>query len=158
MTSIFEMLCIEKSIPHYYLYSKRIKSLKLPKLSRRRPSHILIDASGVKVVGEGEWKVKVHGAGRRRKWLKLHIAVDEKTQEIVVSRATSSSVGDSKMAKDLIDHCPRSVKRVTADGGYDGIGVRKMLHDKGIEGIIPPPKNARLRKREEMSFCLYKVV
>jgi len=109
-------------------------------------------------VGEGEWKVKVHGAGRRRKWLKLHIAVDEKTQEIVVSRATSSSVGDSKMAKDLIDHCPRSVKRVTADGGYDGIGVRKMLHDKGIEGIIPPPKNARLRKREEMSFCLYKVV
>jgi len=152
MMDIFILLGIDKAVPHYSLYSKRIKTLKLPKLSNRRPVHILIDASGVKVVGEGEWKVKVHGTNRRRKWLKLHIAVDEKTQEVLVVKGTSSSVGDSKMAKALIEGCPRSVKRMTADGGYDGISVRKMLHDKGIEGIIPPPKNAKLRKERELKL------
>jgi len=150
MMDIFMLLGINLPVPHYSLYSKRIKNLKLPKLSSRLPSHILIDTSGVKVIGEGEWKVKVHGTGKRRKWLKLHIALDENTQEIMVVKATSSSVGDSKMAKELIEGCPCSVKKVTADGGYDGYAVRKVLYDRGIEGVIPPPKNARLRKEREL--------
>lgn len=152
MLDLFMLLGIEGSVPHYSLYSKRIKSLKLPKLSSRRPFHILIDASGVKVMGEGEWKVKMHGAGKRRKWLKLHIALDEKTQEVMVVKATSSSVSDGKMAKELIESCPKTVKRVTGDGSYDGFSVRKTFYDKGIEGIIPPPINARMRKERELSL------
>jgi predicted transcriptional regulator len=53
-----------------------------------------VDASGIKLLGEGEWKVKVHGKGRPRKWIKLHLAVDAKTQEIVAELTTASSVGD----------------------------------------------------------------
>lgn len=152
MIDILTLLGAEKPVPHYSLYSKRMKTLKLPKLSSRRPSHILIDASGVKVIGEGEWKVKVHGASKRRKWLKLHIAIDEKTQEVMVVKATCSSVADCKMAKELIVACPHSVKKVTGDGGYDGFPVRKDFYDMGIEGVVPPPKNARLRPEKELSW------
>jgi hypothetical protein len=59
----------------YTLYSKRMKFLELPKLSSRRPQHLLIDASGVKILGEGEWKVKVHGKGKRLQQLKEQVTL-----------------------------------------------------------------------------------
>lgn len=144
------LLQVDCPVPHYSLYSKRIGSLELPKLSLKRPCHILVDASGVKVVGEGEWKVKIHGQGSRRKWVKIHIGVDESTQEIVALKTTKSNVSDSKMLEELLNDCPSTVKKVSADGAYDGFPSRKKLYDRGIEGIIPPPDNAVFRKEKEM--------
>lgn len=68
-------------LPTYSLICKRASDLEalLPKLSSKRPKVVLLDATGIKVYEEGEWKVKIHGASKRRKWVKLHIAVDENT-------------------------------------------------------------------------------
>jgi len=63
----------------------------------QRPKVVLIDASGIKVYGEGEWKVKVHGASKRRKWIKLHIAIDAKTQEIIELELLKSSLNPQKL-------------------------------------------------------------
>jgi hypothetical protein len=85
-------------VPTYSLMCKRAKGLskKLPKLSSCRPKTIIVDATGIKVQGEGEWKVKIHGKGRPRKWIKLHVAIDERTQEIVGEISTEATVDDGK--------------------------------------------------------------
>ena len=144
------LLQLDCPVPDYTLYSKRMKSLKLPILSKRRPCHLLVDASGVKVVGEGEWKVKVHGKGSRRKWVKIHIGVDERTQEVVALKVTNGHVSDSTIMEGLLDSAPRTVSKVSADGAYDGFPTRSLLYHRGIEGVIPPPVNAKSREEKEM--------
>lgn len=74
----------------------------LAKLSQRRPKTIFLDASGLQVFGKGEWKRKIHGVGRPRKWMKIHIAVEEKSQEIIAAILTHSNVGDSSVAEGSI--------------------------------------------------------
>jgi IS5 family transposase len=150
MTDLFQLLQVECPIPHYSLYSKRMKDLELPQISTRRPLNLLVDASGVKVYGEGEWKVKVHGASRRRSWVKLHIGVDAKSQEIVALKVTHGNVGDSKALPDLVTRCPRRPQRVIADGAYDGFPSRDYLHALGIDDLILPPSNAKHRTEPAM--------
>ena len=154
MSSILELLKLSLDTPHYTLFSKRYVEVasKLPKLSSRRPYDLVIDSSGLKVYGEGEWKVKVHGASKRRKWVKLHIAVDPQSQEIVSAIATNEKTSDNTMFSKLIDAAPRSVKRVAADGAYDCQSCRKYLDDRNIEGLIPPRKNARTAPRKELNL------
>lgn len=151
LTDLIPLLGMNCPTPHYSLFSKRMKNLTLPVLSRKKPTDLLIDASGVKVLGEGEWKVKVHGKGSRRKWIKLHVAIDERTQEVITFKVTDSNTADSKVLKELLAEAPSSVQTVFADGAYDGFPTRKLLHNLGIQGIIPPPDNATLRKEEEMA-------
>lgn len=148
---IFSKLCPDLKIPSYSLICKRARALRksLPKLSRGRPTTILIDASGMRVIGEGEWKVKIHGRGRRRKWVKIHLAVDPRNQEIVSEITTTSQIGDSKMTEKLMSAAGSSVRKVIADGAYDGINTRQLVRDRGAHPLIPPPRNARLRKDGE---------
>jgi len=140
----FERFLPSTKVPSYSLICKRVKELELnlPKLSSRRPSVILVDATGIKVYGEGEWKVKMHGKGRPRKWIKLHIAIDEKTQEIVSEVTTPSSVGDPKAFPLLFEKTPHSVKTVKGDGAYDGKHVREAIRKRKAYALIPPPKTA----------------
>jgi hypothetical protein len=69
-------------------------------VSKRPPgvkSHtVVIDSTGLKVFGEGEWKVKKHGQERRRIWRKLHLAVDSKTHEIICADLSLNNVTDSE--------------------------------------------------------------
>ncbi|MGE3953935.1 MAG: IS5 family transposase [Parachlamydiales bacterium] len=87
------------AVPTYSLICKRAASLNdsLPDLSNRRPSIVILDASGLKILGEGEWKVRTHGKGKRRKWLKIHVAIDARTLEIVAEMTTVSTVADDRM-------------------------------------------------------------
>ena len=138
------------SIPSYSLICKRARMLEgvLPRLSSRRPSVILIDASGVKIYGEGEWKVKIHGKGRPRKWLKIHIAIDAQTQEIVAEATTESNISDGKMLESLLDQTQGSAEVVMGDGAYDGKECRRAIHRKKARALVPPPKNARVWGRD----------
>ncbi len=144
---VFSKLDDSVNIPTYSLICKRMLSIKeeLPKLSQRRPQVIILDASGMKVMGEGEWKVKIHGKSKRRQWIKLHIAIDERTQEIVGQVSSEAYASDSKLAKPLINQVKGSVKKVLADGAYDTRNLRDFLHEKGIEVLISLPKNACYR-------------
>jgi hypothetical protein len=145
--SILKLMKLPLESPDYSLFSKRAAEIMddLPKLSKRRPTDLVIDSSGFKVYGEGEWKVKIHGKDKPRKWIKAHIAVDPQSQEIIALEVTESSVGDAPMLPKLVEKAPKSVKRVAADGAYDGFKCRAFLHSKAITGVIPPPINARIR-------------
>lgn len=134
-------------IPSYSLICKRARKIKSPKLTSSKPSVVAIDASGVKVYGEGEWKVKIHGKSKRRKWIKIHIAVDPNTGEIVAQKITTSDVHDGKVVGALLDQIPPP-KQILADGAYDGKNVRSEIASRGAQALIPPPRNARLRNKD----------
>lgn len=137
-------------IPTYSLICKRVATLKLelPKLQSNRSLVVILDASGAKVYGEGEWKVKIHGRGRPRKWVKVHIAVDAETQEIIAECTTESAVADSIVAKRLLDAVPGKIKSVLADGAYDKKSGRDAVKGVGARELIPPPRNARYRRTD----------
>jgi len=144
--SILPYIQADIFLPTYSLICKRASKLEalLPKLSSRRPKVVLIDATGIKVYGEGEWKVKIHGASKRRTWIKLHIAVDEKTQEIIHLEITNGHEADCKIGPKIIDNLPKSVDTVIGDGGYDTKRCRQAIHRVGAKELIPPRKNGRL--------------
>ena len=146
--SILPLLHATVVLPTYSLICKRASVLEalLPKLSSTRPRVVLIDASGIKVYGEGEWKVKVHGKTKRRKWIKLHIAIDARTQEIIQLEVSHGHRADCCIGVELIKKLPRSTKMVMGDGGYDTKQCREMVKDIGAEELIPPRKNGRITK------------
>ena len=140
--SLMKMAGVKMPMPDYTSICRRARKLKLPKLSSKRPCVVAIDASGVKVYGEGEWKVKIHGKSKRRKWLKVHIAIDVKTGEIVAELTTPSNVHDAKALKALLDQVHGNVKEVLADGAYDGQDARDLIRKKKALALVPPPSNA----------------
>ena len=93
------------------------------------------------MLGEGEWKVKVHGKGRLRKWIKLHLAIDANTQEIVAELTTESSVGDPTAFPMHFHQANRRVKQVIADGACEGGETRKLIQQQGVKALVAPPKN-----------------
>lgn len=149
--SVLPLLHLAVVLPTYSLICKRASQLEtlLPKLSSRRPKTVLIDASGIKVYGEGEWKVKIHGKTKRRKWIKLHIAIDANTEEIIQLEVSHGHRADCRIGPELIKKLPKSTKTVMGDGGYDTKQCRKAIKDIGAEELIPPRKNARLTKNLE---------
>jgi hypothetical protein len=146
----FEQVKLFCRVPTYSLTCKRAKglSLHLPKLSSRRPTTVIVDATGIKVEGEGEWKVKIHGKGRPRKWIKIHITIDEKTQEIVGEVSSESSLVDGKAFPSLFKQVPKNVKTVIGDGAYNDKVVRRSIQSRGAKVLIPP-KHAVCRGRDK---------
>jgi hypothetical protein len=141
------MLKIELDVPCYTQVCKRMKKIELPRhlLERKKIQHIVIDCTGLKVFGEGEWKVKKHGVGGRRTWKKLHIAIDEQTQEIVFADLTSEHVHDTRFVPEIIKR-RKGLKRVLMDGAADSSSLYHQAVEAGIDLLTPPPKNARKRK------------
>jgi len=131
-------------VPTYSLTCKRAKGLSknLPKLSSCRPTIVIVDATGIKIQGEGEWKVKIHGKGCPRKWIKLHIAIDERTQEIVGEISTDATVDDGKAFPEVTRQVQGRPKTVIGDGAYDDRDIRDLIRKKGGKALIPPPSNA----------------
>jgi hypothetical protein len=130
--------------PDYSSISKRAKHIDIPiRLpTSGKVTDLVIDATGLKVYGEGEWKVKKHGADKRRTWRKLHLAVDPKSHDIVAAKLTLDNVGDPTVFPELMANSPDSIKTVYADGAYDTRECYDLLIKKGITACIPPRKNA----------------
>ncbi|MBM3201200.1 MAG: transposase [Chlamydiae bacterium] len=135
------------SIPTYSLIGKRVEKLKLSLdiLKSNRAITVILDASGTKICGEEEWKVKIHGRSTPRKWVKLHLAVDAETCEIVAECITQSTVADSSVTKKLLDKVPGKIEVVMGDGAYDRSGCREVIKKTKAKALIPPPRNARYR-------------
>lgn len=108
-------------MPHYTCISKRAKSVEVSfKCPTRGPiQHLAIDATGLKVYGEGEWKVKKHGTdGKRRVWRKLHLAVDTNTHEIIAAELSLSNVTDAQSLPALLKQTRRKIIEISGDGTY----------------------------------------
>src|SRR4051812_18331109 len=100
--------------------SRRASSLELPRMRPgRRPLHLLIDSTGLRLCGPGEWLVERHGARRRRLWRKLHLATDADTGQIVVAELTGHDVDDGGQVEALIDGYGGPIASFTAYGAYD---------------------------------------
>ena len=143
--SILKLMKLDKKCPDYSTLSRRAKSLsidikRISKISG--PIEIAVDSTGLKLFGEGEWKVRKHGPSRRRKWRKLHLAVDVNSGEIVASVLTDNDVHDADVMPEICAQIPDNIDACSGDGAYDTRQVRQALHERGIKQKIPPQKNA----------------
>ncbi len=119
--SIFALMNVPLRCPDYTSVSKRAKSVNVSfkTFTRGEIAHLVIDSTGLKVFGEGEWKVKKHGKERRRIWRKLHLAVDSNTHEVVCADLSLNNVTDSEAFPGLIRQTHRKIRAAAADGAYD---------------------------------------
>jgi hypothetical protein len=147
LRSVFEMLEVDLRVPDHTTLSRRGKGLKVS-LPKKAEGHldIVMDSSGLKIFGEGEWKVRSHGASKRRTWRKLHLAIDPRSGEIQAAALTTNSVSDSQMVPSLLVQIEQPIDRCAADGAYDKRNVYDSLNKHAPDAIllIPPRKNARI--------------
>jgi transposase len=115
------------------------------------PVHLLVDSTGVKLSGPGEWLVEKHGTKRRRAWRKLHLGIDAKTGTIVASTLTSKEVDDAAELSPLLDQLDEPLAAVIADGAYDQDRVYDDVAEHSPEAvvIVPPRSTAVLSPSAE---------
>lgn len=138
---------INLPIPDYSTLSRRAGNIKINiPIINKDTVNFITDSSGLKVYGEGEWKVRKHGYTKRRTWRKFHISIDS-DGEIRTAELTENSVADCYAFEDLINQEQSDIKNVYADGAYDKENVYQIAKEKGIENfMIPPQKNARIKQ------------
>jgi len=148
---IFQTMSLMLPVPCYTRICRRAALIgqELKKLSKTRPTDIVFDSTGVKVYGEGEWKVRQHGKGKRRTWRKVHLAICPDSHEIIMSELTTSGKADANVASRMMPHLPKSVNTAYGDGAYDREAFRKGAHQQGIASIVPPRRGARLKNLEK---------
>lgn len=119
--------------------------VKLPKKANSS-INLVLDSTGLKVYGEGEWKVRMHGYSKRRTWRKLHLGADPENGEIQAVLLTENSVSDDATVKELLEQIEQRLLACAADGAYDKRKVYNVLneHSPEVEILIPPRKNARI--------------
>lgn len=147
LRSIADLLDVQIRIPDHTTFSRRGGGLKvLPqRIERDEPLHLLIDSTGVKIYGEGEWLDQKHGIRCRRRWRKLHLAVDADTQEIAAVELTPDDVGDISALPDLLEKIEDPVGSVTADGAYDGdMTYDEVLQRHPTARVIIPPRSTAI--------------
>ena len=148
--SVLRLLGADAPAPHYSTLSRRAAALEveLPRPSKE-PLHLAVDSTGVKLYGEGEWKVRLHGADKRRTWRKLHLCIDHRTQEAVACSMSEQYVLDRKELAGLLKRVEGDVAEVLGDGGYDFQDCYRAIHARGARAVIPPQVRARVRSGEE---------
>lgn len=147
--SLFEMMGISVPVPSYTQLCRRLRTLEvaLPASRSNEPVHLVVDSTGLKVYGEGEWKVRQHGWSKRRTWRKLHLGFDAKTHEILCATFTGNDTADCEMVADLLEQVEQPIRQFSGDGGYDASDVYEELARRKVPDVsIPPRKNARIQQ------------
>ncbi len=132
-------------VPSYTQFNRRTKRINVKLSSSNENVHIVFDSTGLKVYGEGEWKVRKHGWSKHRTWRKMHLAMNAETQKIEAVTMTGNDADDGSQVKPLLDAIEGSIISARGDGGYDKKKVRQELVDRGIKQIIPPQENAVIK-------------
>lgn len=152
--SLLRLAGLAWSVPDFSTLSRRQKSLTvdIPYRGSDGPLHLLIDSTGIKVEGEGEWHTRKHGASKHRIWRKLLIAIDEGSLEIRAVDITGHDVGDAPILPALLAQIPaeEEIARVTADGAYDTRRCHETTAERGAHAVIPPTEE---RKTMEPHFA-----
>jgi hypothetical protein len=146
LQSVFELMKLKLTAPDHSTLSRRRRHLTvtLPVKDWTKSRHLVVDSTGVKVYGEGEWKVRQHGIGKRRTWRKLHFCVDEATLEIISVVASTNDLSDAEVLSDLLEDVPGEIEQVSADGAYDQRKCYDTLNQHQARAAIPPRKGARI--------------
>ena len=145
--SLLGLIGLNWDVPDFSTLSRRQKGLAVNIPHRRSlgPLHLLIDSTGIKVEGEGEWNARKHGGAKRCIWRKVHLGIDEETLEVRAVEVTSSDIGDAPMLPELLGQIPadEAVTSVSGDGAYDTKACHAAIAQRGAHAVIPPRKNAR---------------
>jgi hypothetical protein len=143
--SIMALLGVQVKVPDYTTLCKRSADLpvSLSPSQVQGAKHIVVDSTGLKVYGEGEWKVRQHGYSKRRTWRKLHLSVNEATQTLEAVVLTEAGVDDAEAGRQLLDETTGSIEQVSGDGSYDKRKFYEAAVERGVERItVPPQRNA----------------
>ena len=146
VSSVLRLPGADLPAPHYSTLSRRAASLEV-RLERlgTGPLHLAVDSTGIKLYGEGEWKVRLHGKEKRRTWRKLHLCIDHRTHECIALSMTDKDVLDRRELPGLLRGVEGEVAKVLGDGAYDFRGCYRAIHGTGARAIIPPQVRARVR-------------
>jgi Transposase DDE domain len=143
--SITRLLGLDLSVPDHTTLSRRAESLEVPvprPKAGSAPMHLLVDSTGLKLCGPGEWLIEKHNTRVRRSWRKLHIGVDADTGRIVASELTTNDVDDGSQVGPLLDQVTGPVASFTGDGAYDQDGVSRSVAERHPDArIIVPPRS-----------------
>jgi hypothetical protein len=144
ISSIIRLLGLALSIPDHSTLSRRAETLQVfPRPSSgTEPAHLLVDSTGLKLCGAGEWLVEQHGAKTRRSWRKLHIGVDAGTGRIVAAELTTNDVDDGSQVGPLLDQVAGPVASFTGDGAYDRDDVYGAVIERHPDAaVVVPPRS-----------------
>lgn len=142
-----QLLGLTIEVPHYSTFSRRAATLVVAQLNRPAgdgPLHLAIDATGLKVHGEGEWKVRTHGKDKRRVWRKLHLGVDTTTGEILAHALTPSETHDGTELEGLLAQVAGPIAAVYGDKAYDAFDIHHAILAREACPVIPPRKGAAI--------------
>jgi transposase len=150
MRSIATLMGVDIAVPDFSTLSRRSKGLVLPPVRRltacQDPVHLVVDSTGLKIFGEGEWLENKHKTKvKRKRWRKLHLGLDLVSGEIICSELTTDDVGDPTALPCLLGQIDGPVAKFIADGAYDGSPTRDLPATRLgeiVEVIVPPPKTA----------------
>src|SRR3954454_3871908 len=150
LRSLATLLGLDIGVPDHTTFSRRSPGLTLAKslaqAQRTGPVHVVIDATGLKVYGAGEWLTEKHGERGQRTWRELHLAGDPDSGEILASAPTTTEEGDAALVGPLLERITGPIASVTADGAYDGEPVYRAVAarqpDPPAAVIIPPRATA----------------
>jgi hypothetical protein len=144
--SILQLLGLDLAVPDHSTLSRRAETLEVtrPCPSSGEPVHLLVDSTGLRLCGPGEWLIEKHGTLRRRSWRKLHIGVDAETGQILASELTSSDIDDGSQIEPLLDQIPTPLASLIGDGAYDQTDIYSTVAKRNPEAdvIIPPRSTA----------------
>jgi hypothetical protein len=142
--SIVRLLGLALAVPDHSTLSRRAETLQVVRpRSSSVPVHLIVDSTGLRLCGPGEWLVEKHGARRRRSWRKLHLGVDADTGEIVAAELTSNEVDDGSQVGPLLDQVARPVASFTGDGAFDRDDVYGEVAARHPDApVIVPPRSS----------------
>lgn len=112
---------------------------------------VVIDSTGLMVYGEGEWKVRQHGKSKNRQWIKMSLASQPDTLEIVSQVITFNDVDDAETGVEIISQIKENIKSCAGDGAYDKAKFRACLSPQ-TKQLIPPQENATLSNNDPIMF------
>ena len=150
--SIVRLLDLDLAVPDHSTLSRRAETLELPRpRPGSEPVHLLVDSTGLKLCGPGEWLVEKCGTRMRRSWKKLHLGMDANTGQIVASALTGHDADDGAQVGPLLDQVAGCLASFTGDGAYDQEGVYASVAARHPEAavIVPPRCTAVLSKTAE---------
>jgi hypothetical protein len=142
--SILRLLGLDLAVPDHSTLSRRAETPEVPRpKAGSEPVHLLVDSTGLRLCGPGEWLMEKHGTKRRRAWKMLHLATDADTGHIVASVLTDKDADDGSQVGPLLDRVDGSVASFTGDGAYDRDNVYAEVAARHPDAVVVvPPRSS----------------
>jgi hypothetical protein len=142
--SLMQLMDLPLPIPDHTQMSRRAQSLQvaIPRRTSGEPIHVVVDSTGMKIFGEGEWKVRQHGVGKRRTWRKIHFAVDADLKDVIAVEVTTVEWADCEVFGGLLEQIEGQIGQIDGDGAYDTREAYAAGMARGAEVVVPPRENA----------------